>query len=461
MKIVRFIILVFLLAVIAVGVYWYVTNHPAPAASTALTGSGTVETTEVSVSSEITGRIVAVLVSEGDAVKTGDTLYKLDDSLLKAQLNQAQVNLAAAQSGLEAANTALQAAQAAVSTAQAQYDLALASARQQAQPARQAAWSQPEPSEFDQPVWYFSHTEEITAVLGEVNSASQALDSARTSLSSMVTSATYTNLAATESRLAQARYAFQDAGNVLDRAKTQDNTTLTDVAQQSYDAAKSELDSAQQAYNELLTTQEASDILEARAHLASAQERYDTALDRYNALLTGENSLTVKVAAGAVSQAQANVMATQSKVTQAQSAIDQAQAAINLINVQLGKLVITSPVDGVVLVRNIEPGEIAIAGGTALTLGQLDHLTITVYIPENRYGELAVGDNARVNVDSFPNQSFKATITRIANQAEFTPRNVQTVEGRSTTVYAVELAVENPGGLLKPGMPADVSFNLP
>jgi HlyD family secretion protein len=118
-------------------------------------------------------------------------------------------------------------------------------------------------------------------------------------------------------------------------------------------------------------------------------------------------------------------------------------------------------VDGVVLARNIEPGEVVLSGATALTLGQLDRLTITVYIPENRYGEVKLGDHAKVNVDSFPNQAFEATVTRIADQAEFTPRNVQTAEGRQTTVFAVELSVQNPAGLLKPGMPADVTFGQP
>ena len=256
------------------------------------------------------------------------------------------------------------------------------------------------------------------------------------------------------------RLAFLDATDVLNRAQAQNNRSLRNVAQQVYDASKAELDAAQQAYDELLTTQEASDILEARAHLAVAQERYDTAVDRYNALLTGEDSLAVKVAADSVAQAQANVSCAESKVTQAQKAIDQAQAALNLINVQLGKLVITAPVDGVVLARNIEPGEVVLSGATALTLGQLDNLTITVYIPENRYGEVKLGDQAQVSVDSFPNQAFYATVTRIADQAEFTPRNVQTAEGRQTTVFAVELSVQNPAGLLKPGMPADVTFGL-
>ena len=458
MKIVRIILIILLLSAIAVFAYWYVTTHNTSPVTTFLKGSGTVETTQVDISPEVTGRVVEVLVSESDPVKAGDTLFKLDDTLLTAQLNQAQTNLAAAQAGLDAANTALAAARAGVTTTQGQYDLALATARLQAQPARSTAWSQSEPSDFNQPVWYFTHTEEISATQKEVSAAGDALGAAKTNLNSMISSGSYTNLAAIETRLAQAQAAFLDATDVLDRAQAQDNSSLRDVAQQVFDASKAELDTAQQAYAELLTTQGAADILEARAHLAAAQERYDTAIGRYDALLTGSDSLSVKLAAASVAQAQANVTAAESKVTQAQKAIDQAQAALHLIDVQLGKLVITASLDGVVLSRNIQPGEVVLSGATALTLGQLDQLTITVYIPENHYGEVKLGDTATVVVDSFPTQVFFATVTRIADQAEFTPRNVQTAEGRQTTVFAVELSVQNAAGLLKPGMPADVTF---
>ncbi len=460
MKIARIILTILLILAVVVAAYWYVTTQKLSTTSSALTGSGTVETTEVAIASEVTGRVVDVSVSEGGSIKAGDTLFKLDGTLLTAQLNQAQTNLAAAQAGLDATNTALAAAQAGVSIAQAQYDQALAVARLQVQPTRSAAWSQAEPSDFNQPVWYFTHAEEITATQNEVSAASEALVTAKTNFNALVSSGTYTTLTTTETRLANARVAFLNATDVLDRAQTQNNRSLRDVAQQVYDASKAELDAAQQAYDELLTTQEASDILQSRAHLAIAQERYDTAVDRYNALLTGEDSLTVKVAANSVAQARSNVSAAESKVTQAQKAIDQAQAALDLINVQLGKLVITAPADGVVLARNIEPGEVVLSGATAMTLGQLEHLTITVYIPENRYGEVKLGDKASVSVDSFPSQVFYATVTRIADQAEFTPRNVQTAEGRQTTVFAVELSVDDPSGMLKPGMPADVTFGL-
>jgi HlyD family secretion protein len=81
-----------------------------------------------------------------------------------------------------------------------------------------------------------------------------------------------------------------------------------------------------------------------------------------------------------------------------------------------------------------------------------------VYIPEDRYGLISLGQTAEVKVDSFPDMTFTATVTHIADQAEFTPRNVQTVEGRSATLYAIKLSVQDPEGKLKIGMPADVTF---
>jgi HlyD family secretion protein len=458
MKILRGIIIILLVSALALVAYWYLTTQNTSTESSNLTGSGTVEATQVIISPEVTGRILEILVGEGDSVKAGDTLFKLDDTLLNAQRAQAQTNLASAQAGLDAANTALAAAQAGVTTAQTQYDLTLANARLQAQPALDSLWSQGEPSEFDRPLWYFTHAEEITATQNEVNAAAQALLAAKKNLSALTSSGSYTNLTDAENRLAQVQSAFLNAQQVLDQAQSQNSQTLRDVAQEAYDSAKAELDAAQQAYDELLTTQEAKDILDARARLAASQRRYDNALNRYNASLTGEDSLTVKLAADSVAQAQANATSAQSRVAQAQKAIDQAQAAIDLIDIQLEKLVITAPMDGVVLARSIEPGEVVMAGSTALTLGELNQLTITVYIPENRYGEIKLGDSARVSVDSFPNQTFNATVSRIADQAEFTPRNVQTSEGRQTTVFAVKLAMQNPAGLLKPGMPADVAF---
>jgi HlyD family secretion protein len=217
------------------------------------------------------------------------------------------------------------------------------------------------------------------------------------------------------------------------------------------DAVKQELQDAQKAYDALLTTQEAQDVLRARAALSVAQERYNTARDWLQSLQTGEHAPQVRIAAVALEQAKAALL-------QAQAGVRQAQANLALLETQMQKLTIYAPRDGVILSRAVEPGEFLQPGATALTLADLSQLTVTVYIPEDRYGQLHLGQAATIRVDSFPGETFQASIVYISDQAEFTPRNVQTVEGRSTTVYAVKLRVEDSTARLKPGMPADVFF---
>ena len=457
----RIIIPIILIVAVSLAVYWYLTTQKDEPTESVLTGSGTVEATTVTISPEVFGRIAEVAVKEGEQVEPGDRLFELDSTLLSAQLNQAQVNLEAAKAGMEVARESSAAAQSGVEIAQAQYDLALAQALQQAQPGRVSAWLQDEPPEFDQPAWYYTRAEQVAAANKELRAANAALEAEGANLEEMKSSRSYSGLAEAETRLALARTAFLNAEDLLNRAVLQGNESLIDSAQEGYDTASDELDAAQSAYDDLLSTQEAQDILDARARLAVVQERYDSALDRYNAYLTGRDSPQVKVAEAALAQAQANASLAESKIRQAQLGINQAQAAFDLVTAQMEKLVITSPVAGMVLARNIEPGEVVQPGASALTLGDLSDLTITVYIPEDRYGQVKLGDPVSVKVDSFPEQTFNAVVTRIADQLEFTPRNVQTVEGRSSTVYAIELEVEDPGGLLKPGMPADVSFDLP
>ncbi|HEU4744679.1 MAG TPA: efflux RND transporter periplasmic adaptor subunit, partial [Anaerolineales bacterium] len=148
----------------------------------------------------------------------------------------------------------------------------------------------------------------------------------------------------------------------------------------------------------------------------------------------------------------------QAAVDQAQKVVQQAQANLDLLDAQLAKLVIYAPLDGEILTRNVEPGEFVQPGAVTFAMADLNNMTITVYVPEDRYGQISLGQAAQVRVDSFPNETFRAEVIHIADQAEFTPRNVQTVEGRSSTVYAIKLKVTDSEGKLKIGMPADVIF---
>ena len=182
-----------------------------------------------------------------------------------------------------------------------------------------------------------------------------------------------------------------------------------------------------------------------------ADENYNTALDFVRILQTGRDSTAVNAAQKVVDQANA-------AAAQAAAAISQAQANVDMLDAQIAKLTVTAPVDGVIFTRNVEPGEVVNPGSIVLTMGRLDKLTLTVYIPEDRYGEISLGQSVDVTADSFPGKIFKGSVTEISNQAEFTPRNVSTVEGRKNTVYAVHLSVDNLDMALKPGMPADVTF---
>jgi multidrug resistance efflux pump len=440
-----------------------------------LRASGTIEAVEVSVSPEMAGKVTAVLVNEGDAVQTGDPLLSLDESLLAAQR-------AVAAAGLESAKSAEQTAMSGLEAARAQYDLALIAARAEDRDARLLDWAIPA-STFEQPGWYFTRDEQIEAARYEVQAAETDLAAAQVKLDETVTALENAEFIEAETRLANARIAYQVALDVYSRsqigggksnaawsmplnlppfasgykirqelARQSDNDELVDAAKADFDAAKAELEDAQQAYDDLLESDAADAVLAARAGLSVKMERYNMALDRQTMLQAGEFSPRVSAAQTAVGQAQAVVQ-------QAQSAVEQASANLSLLDVQMEKLTVYAPGDGTILTRNVQPGEFVQPGATVFTLANLDELTITVYVPEDRYGEISLGQQAEVHVDSFPGATFLAQVTYIADTAEYTPRNVQTVEGRSATVYAVKLKVQDPEGKLKPGMPADVNFS--
>ncbi len=411
--------------------------------STVTQASGQIEAKEIAIAPEVSGRVVEVSVSEGDSIKAGDLLLRLDDSLL---LSEKQ----AAQAGLDSANANVRAAQAALDSAQAQYDLVLSSAL--ASEPRPEAWKGSKPGEFDEPTWYFSKDERIQSAQTEVDAATSALQAAQVKLTATESKAGNAAFLEIEKKLSDARTAFDVAKAVLDHTNSaSDGTRLHDAAQTALDKARTDLKNAQKDYDDALTTDGAKDVLKARAEVEVARERYYVALDAMRALQTGEISLSVVAASKAVDQAKA-------LLDQAQSALTAAQSNLDLIKTQMDKLTVRAPIDGVVLVRSIEAGEVIQAGMPALTIGKLDSLKVTVYIPETEYGQISLGQQASLQVDSFPNETFTATVTRISDKAEFTPQNVQTKEGRQTTVYAIELTTDNMDGKLKPGMPVDVTF---
>ncbi len=146
------------------------------------------------------------------------------------------------------------------------------------------------------------------------------------------------------------------------------------------------------------------------------------------------------------------------EIAAAQAQLDAAQAQLNVLDVQLDKFTISAPWDGVLLTRSIEPGETVLPGTTLLQIGRLDRLELTVYLPEDRFGVVTPGQPATVTVDTYPDREFVGTVLQVADEAEFTPSNIQTKEDRVRLVYAVVISLDNPELALKPGMIADAEF---
>ncbi|MFQ5813474.1 MAG: HlyD family secretion protein, partial [Anaerolineae bacterium] len=146
------------------------------------------------------------------------------------------------------------------------------------------------------------------------------------------------------------------------------------------------------------------------------------------------------------------------QIEAAKAQVDAAQAQVDALDIQLEKTTITTPWDGVVLNRSVEPGEAVMAGATLLEIGRLDRLELTVYLPEDRFGHITPGQQAIVRVDAYPGRVFTGTVLRMADEAEFTPTNIQTKDDRVRLVYAVVIGLDNPDLALKPGMIADAEF---
>lgn len=450
------------------------------AANGDLRASGTIEAVMVDLAPELGGTVSQVLVQEGAAVAAGEPLFTLDDSLLQEQRSVADA-------ALESARAASRTTENALIIARAQYQQTLEVSLAQGRGTRLEDWFAADQAQFDQPQWYFSRAEQIRAMQLEIDEAKKEWDAAESRLATVSHSAGKAEFLDVEERVLAARISYLVQKDVNARAQnsTDENAPqgrfnrthcgtnegyvladrtlintiypcvgdehLSGTSQKLLDEAELELSEAQQMYNQLLTTAAADEVLASRAAVAVAQERYYVALDRLTHLQTNDYSPAVMAAQGVVDQAEG-------ALEQSLKAVTQAQASVDLMDAQIGKLTLSAPMDGVILTRAVEPGEFLSPGAVAIRIADLSELTITVYVPEDRYGQISLGQVALVRVDSFPEMSFSAVVTHIADEAQFTPRNVQTVEGRSATVYAIKLSVEDAQGRLRPGMPADVTF---
>jgi multidrug resistance efflux pump len=148
------------------------------------------------------------------------------------------------------------------------------------------------------------------------------------------------------------------------------------------------------------------------------------------------------------------------QIAQLKAQVSQAQAALSQVQIQLRDTTVVSPIDGRVITRSVEPGELATLGSTLMEVADLNTVWIRVYVEEPDYGRINLGDAASVTVDSYPGETFTGRVTEISQQAEFTPKEIQTNEQRAKLVFGIKITLSNLDGKLKPGMPADAELKL-
>jgi multidrug resistance efflux pump len=161
-----------------------------------------------------------------------------------------------------------------------------------------------------------------------------------------------------------------------------------------------------------------------------------------------------------VAQAAKDTVALKTQVLRALRASRHAAAAqLAVAQANLAERNIYAPTDGTILARPVEVGDVVVPGSPIFVMVDMSRLYVKVYIPEPDIPKIKLGDLAEVNVDAFPGRKFDARVTKVYEQAEFTPKNVETKEERVKLVFGVELTFVNPEGLLKPGMPADAAIH--
>ncbi|HEY3413754.1 MAG TPA: HlyD family efflux transporter periplasmic adaptor subunit [Armatimonadota bacterium] len=507
-----------ILAVAIVGVIAYNWIQDRRAALAPPEASGTVEATEIEVGPQVAGRIEKVLVAEGDKVKAGQVIARLDDRDLRAQLRQAvgqrdaalntylniksgsraqQIAAARAQAAAAEATYAgartnlvnaeiafshatdvkqsLTAAEAQVRALTAQYSAALRTAQAAGATASGAGDTLATAQEELDAVTELRQARD--AAQGQYDSARAARERA---LTAMATSrADYDRITGLFTQGAVAKRDMDNSRLALDTAKAG-----LDTAEAQATAAKAGLDNATRALKDRLAarqgvisaqtakaaTSKQKDAAEAQARQVAAQlEGARQALtnaqtawaDRIQSrTLRDSSAAAVAAARGQADAARQNLLLleagnTADAVAAAKGQWQAAEGAVTLAQRHLAEALVKAPGDGQISTIVAREGEVVSAGLPIVKMLDVGHAYVRVYLPFRSFGKVKVGDKGTIDTD-VTEGTFRGKVTEVATEAEFTPKNVETRDQRLQQVYWVKVAIDNPDGRLKPGMPAHV-----
>ena len=387
----RIAVVIVVLLLVGAGVIFFSRRTDRDSANSIIV-SGNIELTEVNIAFKTAGRLIERNVDEGDPVKKGQVIARLDRDQLLAQRDRESAALNSAMSQLAQAETAL-------------------------------AWQKE-------------------------------------------------NLAAD---LEQRKADLDASGARLQELKTGSRPQEIQGAKAAVESAQAEYDRAQKDWERAQTLYKNDDISTAqfdqfRSRYESSEAALKQARERQALVVEGPRAEQIDAAAAQVQRSRASVKMAEAnaleikrrgqEITFRRSEIERAKASLALIDTQLADTVAASPVDGVVLVKAANVGEVMAAGTTVVTVGDIDHPWLRAYINETDLGRVKLGSKAKVTTDSFPGKAYEGRVSFIASEAEFTPKQIQTEEERVKLVYRIKIDLENPNRELKSNMPADAEIPL-
>jgi len=389
--------------------------------------SGTIEAEESRVGSTVGGRVVSTVVNEGDIVRKGQLLVRLQDDQLVASLG-------AARAAEEQAAHRLR-------------DLQLGPRQQEIDQARAAV--QQAQSRLEK-LRRGSRPEEIEA-------AKAALGQARERLALVKNGPRKEDIAQARANLEAAVADRQYADSNLARMqKLADEGAIAiqalDEARDAALVARAREEAARQALNELLAGSREEEIRAAEHAVKQAEANYALVKE-------GPRVEDISAAEAAVRQSRATLAnleagTRENQIAQAAAALKQARAQVRQIEANVRERCVFAPTDGQVLVLNVHPGDIVAPGQSVATIADPRRLFIRIYVSAAELGNLGTGSELTVVTDS--GVRVTGTVEQIPTEAEFTPRNVQTPEERALQQYAVKIRIPNPRMRLRAGMSATV-----
>jgi HlyD family secretion protein len=266
--------------------------------------------------------------------------------------------------------------------------------------------------------------------------------------------------------VASADARFSELNNGARPQEVQEATAAVESARSEYERAKKDWERAQTLHsNDDIST---SQFDQFRTRFTSAEGSLRQATERLSLVQAGPRREVVDGARAQVARARAGLRVGEAnqlelarreqEVTVRQADIQRARAQIALIDAQLEETVAVSPIDGIVLVKSADVGEVLAPGTTVLTIGDLRHPWLRGYVSERFLGRLKIGAEAHVTSDSFPGKVYSGRVSFIASEAEFTPKQIQTQEERVKLVYRVKIDIDNPNQELKSNMPVDAEL---